>query len=67
VVAARAEATEYSWEGTEVLDLFQSFELDGPPATGAEVFSLIRRSPLPPDDYLDSFFDTGTELQQTSD
>jgi hypothetical protein len=42
---AKAGATEYSWEGTAVLDLFQSFELDGPPANGAEVFSLIRRSP----------------------
>lgn len=30
---------------------------------GVEVFSLIRDSPLAPKDYLDQFFDTGTEHQ----
>jgi|GEM_PF-5333624 len=34
---------------------------------GAEVFSLIRRSELSPDAYLDSFFSTGSELEQSID
>lgn len=31
---------------------------------GSEVFSLLRESDLEPEEYLDSFFDTGTEHQQ---
>lgn len=34
---------------------------------GAEVFSLLRRSTLDPDAYIDRFFDTGDEIQRTSD
>lgn len=34
---------------------------------GTEVYSLIRSSPLPPDQYLDTFFDTGTEHQRSTD
>jgi|SRR3954452_6531984 hypothetical protein len=64
---AEAEAREYAWEGTEVLSLYQAYELGEAPADGAEVFSLIRRSPLPPDEYLDAYFETGTELQQPPD
>jgi hypothetical protein len=67
IARAEAEAADYAWEGTEPLSLYQSFELVGPPQDGAEVFSLIRRSELPPDRYLDSFFSTGSELQQTTD
>jgi hypothetical protein len=37
----------------------------GEPADGAEIFSLMRDSDLAPEDYLDSFFDTGTEGQRT--
>jgi len=33
----------------------------GHPSSGAEVFSLVRDSELGTDEYLDSFFDTGTE------
>jgi hypothetical protein len=32
---------------------------------GVEVFSLTRDSDLPPDEYLDEFFDTGTEHQRS--
>ena len=32
---------------------------------GSEVFSLIRKSALPANDYLNHFFDTGEELQGT--
>ncbi|MGJ8640590.1 MAG: hypothetical protein ACSHYA_14470 [Opitutaceae bacterium] len=34
---------------------------------GLEIFSLLRESDLEPDDYLDAFFDTGTERQQASE
>jgi hypothetical protein len=34
------------------------------PADGCEIFSLVRRSDLAPDKYLDAFFDTGDEQQQ---
>ena len=61
------EAAGYAWEGTESLDLFQAFELADEPSDGAEVFSLIRRSGLPPAEYLDSFFATGSELEQRGD
>ena len=33
--------------------------------SGAEVFSLARDSELASDEYLDSFFDTGTERQSS--
>lgn len=32
---------------------------------GTEVFSLVRSSDLPPDEYVDTFFDTGGEYQRT--
>jgi hypothetical protein len=35
--------------------------------SGVEVFSLIRDSDLPPKEYLDQFFDTGTEHQGKTD
>jgi hypothetical protein len=62
---AEREAAEYSnTVGGRALDLFQSYSLPGEPADGAEVFSLIRDSELPPDAYIDAFFDTGSESQQ---
>ena len=60
---AQAEAAKYAWEGTEPLSLFQSFHLADEPGDGTEIFSLIRRSALPASEYLDAYFDTGTELQ----
>jgi hypothetical protein len=32
--------------------------------SGTEVYSLIRNSELPPEEYLDTFFDTGDEYQR---
>jgi hypothetical protein len=67
IARADVEASEYAWEGTEPLALYQSFELDGAPRDGAEVFSLIRRSDLSASEYLDSFFTTGSELEQITE
>jgi hypothetical protein len=61
---AEAEAEEYAeFAGATYLsDFGQAYALaDAPPRDGAEVFSLIRSSPLPPRPYLDRFFDTGDE------
>ena len=49
----------------EYLDLAQVCLLPGYPTSGAEVFSLLRDSELGSDEYLDSFFDTGTERQSS--
>jgi hypothetical protein len=62
---AEAEAVAYAAgisdsPGT-YLGLAQSYQLFEGPGDGAEVFSLMRRSELGPDDYLSTFFDTGTE------
>jgi hypothetical protein len=65
---AEAEALEYI-EATEwaYLGLAQCFYL-GDDVTeirpGTEIYSLIRGSDLPPEEYLDTFFDTGTEHQR---
>jgi hypothetical protein len=47
----------------EYVGLAQCYRLADEPGDGVEVFSLIRTSELEPDDYIDSFFDTGTERQ----
>jgi hypothetical protein len=68
---AEAEGLEYI-EDTEFayLGLAQCFYL-GDDITqilsGTEVFSLIRSSNLQPEQYLDTFFDTGTEHQRSTD
>lgn len=49
----------------KVLGLFQSYRLSDPPRDGCEVFSLIRRSSLPSEGYLATFFGTGDEFQRT--
>ena len=51
----------------EYLGLAQAFALFDHPADGAEVFSLMRDSDLPPDEYLTAFFDTGDERQTDLD
>ncbi|MGZ4508296.1 MAG: hypothetical protein ACXVX8_14365 [Blastococcus sp.] len=64
---AGAEAEEYAeFAGfTYLAEFGQVYHLaDAPPRDGAEVFSLIRDSPLAPQPYLDRFFSTGTERQQ---
>jgi len=54
--------------GVEYVGLAQAFHLfESDLRPGVEVFSLIRQSELEPADYLSTFFDTGTELQQHSD
>jgi hypothetical protein len=65
---AEAEALDYI-EDTEwaYLGLAQCFYLGDEVTqvgTGTEIYSLIRDSDLPPDEYLDAFFDTGTEHQR---
>ena len=49
------------------LGLAQCFHLFDEPGDGAEVFSLMRDSELEPDDYVDSFFDTGAEHRSDVD
>jgi hypothetical protein len=61
---AEKEALVYAGANKlEYLDLAQVCLLPGHPTSGAEVFSRVRDSELGTDDYLDSFFDTGTERQ----
>lgn len=70
ITKAEAEAIECAGllgGGENALGLFQSYRLPSPPAEGAEIFSLIRASALEPKDYVDRFFDTGTESQQRAD
>ncbi len=66
IARAEREAEEYAASAHwRVLDMFQCYRLPETPADGHEVFSLIRRSELAAGPYLDSFFDTGNELQRT--
>jgi len=44
--------------------LAQAYHLYDQPGHGAEIFSLMRHSALPPAEYLTAFFDTGSERQQ---
>jgi hypothetical protein len=68
IARAEAEAREYVVAiDLEYVGLAQAFWLFDPPGDGAEVFSLVRRSDLAPKDYIDTFFDTGTECQQHTD
>ncbi|MEJ5913168.1 hypothetical protein [Pseudokineococcus sp. 1T1Z-3] len=46
---------------TEYVGLAQAYLLFDSPGDGAEAFSLVRSSDLPPRDCLDAFFDTGDE------
>ncbi|MGI4894847.1 MAG: DUF4288 domain-containing protein [Janthinobacterium lividum] len=68
---AEAEAQAYASETTcspervtEYLGLAQAYSLFDEPSDGAEVFSVMRTSGLPPTAYLDRFFDTGQERQR---
>jgi hypothetical protein len=60
---AEVEAREYAEGLGTYLGLAQAFALADDPRSGSEVFSLIRRSDLRPDEYLTEFFNTGSELQ----
>ncbi len=67
IARAEEEAQEYASAIEDApstyLRLAQGYQLVDEPADGAEAFSLIRSSDLPPDEYLDRFFDTGEERQ----
>jgi hypothetical protein len=64
IARAEDEAARYAVDvDAEYLGLAQAFALVDDPGDGAEVFSLMRDSDLPPDEYLDAFFDTGDERQ----
>jgi hypothetical protein len=63
---AEEEAEEYaSASGAKYTGLAQSYWLEAEPSTGAVVFSLVRKSRLEPDTYVDAFFDTGLEYEET--
>jgi hypothetical protein len=64
IAAAEKEAKDYCKVLTlKYVGLAQSYKMFDVPEQGAEVFSLIRRSSLKPNAYLDRFFDTGAEIQ----
>ena len=67
IAHAEREVRDYAsdLETAEYIGLAQAYQLYDQPSDGAEVFSLIRDSQLSPDDYLNTFFDTGSERQQS--
>ena len=58
---ARAYAATIEEAPDEYLGLAQAYRLEEAPTDGSELFSLLRESDLAPQDYLDAFFDTGSE------
>lgn len=61
---AEQEVRSYAGEfGAEFVGFSESFRLSDPPASGAEVFSLVRASRLTPRLYVDRYFDTGHEAR----
>ncbi len=68
---AESETREYLAAVDELDDagplVSQSYELEGEPGHGLEVFSLVRSSTLSPDEYVDRFFDTGDEHQRDAE
>ncbi|MFC0006490.1 hypothetical protein [Micromonospora siamensis] len=61
---AEAEAAEYTEDiSFQYAGLAQAYRLVEPPGHGTEVYSLMRDSDLPPEEYLTRFFDTGEERQ----
>lgn len=61
---AETEAADYATDMTaRYLGFAQAYSMTDQPAQGAELFSLLRDSPLAPHAYLDTFFDTGQERQ----
>jgi hypothetical protein len=68
IALAEAEAREYVADlGHEYTELAQVYALYDEPGHGAEVFSLMRDSDLDTNAYLDTFFDTGRERQQSAE
>jgi len=67
IALAETDAATYgATNAVDYLGLAQVCLLPGHPTSGAEVFSLTRDSELAADEYLDTFFDTGTERQSSS-
>ncbi|WP_326834122.1 hypothetical protein VSH64_04220 [Amycolatopsis rhabdoformis] len=70
IEAAEREAGQYAAEhSVTYLGFAQSYALDESVVlgSGAEVFSLLRDSPLAPEEYLTRFFNTGGEHQGVVD
>ena len=65
---AETEAREYAKEmGAAYVGLAQAYATGNEElVSGSEVFSLLRDSALPPEEYVDRFFDTGDEHQGTA-
>ena len=64
IARGESDAAEYATDiDGEYVGLAQAYHLTNDLGDGAEVFSLIRDSPLDPDAYVDRFFDTGVEHQ----
>lgn len=68
IALAEDEARSYAERlASEYLEIAQAYWIGTRrPEPGSEVFSLMRDSELDSDDYLDAFYDTGRERQQTS-
>jgi len=65
VELAEQEAAAYAGDADEFLGFSQAYALeDLLSGHGAEVFSLLRESDLEPNEYIDTFFDTGGEREQ---
>ena len=59
---AEAEARAYAGEEGKYLGYCDAFEMyDDPTTEGAEVYSLMRESTEPPNEYISAFYDTGRE------
>lgn len=63
IAQAEAEASSYAGPGKH-LGYSNAFEMYQAPTHGEEVYSLMRESTLPPEEYLSSFHDTGKERSQ---
>lgn len=63
IARGEAEAAEYceGLDGVEYTRFAEAYAMYDSPAEGAEVFSLMRESGLPPGDYVRRFFATGDE------
>jgi hypothetical protein len=68
IALAEDEARSYvSESGGEYLDCCQAYAMfEDLEANGVEVFSLLRDSDLAPSQYVDAFFDTGSEHERTA-
>ncbi|GAA1373007.1 hypothetical protein GCM10009638_06200 [Luteococcus sanguinis] len=65
IAKAEQELDEYCDSSTFVnCGIYQCFQLFETPESGAEVFSLMRRSALSSDEYVTRFFETGDEREE---